>query len=830
MKKKKILLAVLASLCVAAGAAGITACSGGGGEAHDPALYAAYQTYATETENPKTYEEWVADLLARLGAGGSQGSEGPQGERGDDGEDGIDGEDGVGIDDVKMVEIEGKQYFEFRFSNGKIVRLAVDGTDRQETSSFTVTAVDNNGEPVADAYFNVGFTENYNRRLTKDGTATDNEREYFAAKTNAKGIATFYTFPEEYAAGYSVYLASPYSISSNGRTPAVPAGYAVDFGTSHGLNNTSAPFTQGEDGNYTVTVNFKIDNSWDSIGSDSLTYSRYATDPLNSDNITEINEPYVKRVQKGKYNYLSFSPYNVNVPGGDIPDETMDKIIEKARNAASGIYRFSFRAGNSSANVQLYAYDFTNGSYYVKNDDGSPADSLILQRSGSVPADGETLQAAYQRYKTAEGNGALSYNEWLAEYSATFTGGNYVDLHVEQDEASAVFCLGFVADINCDITVTVERTGEVTKWSNTYSKAGMPANEKHAMENDGRMIDVPLDSVIVRDDKGGYHLDSTTGPEIYVQLNNPTRANQNSMIQLADYSTPELEHASVFNYYTETVNEAANTGVRAYTDYTDVVKGYSALANGNGGYPVNDLLKTVLENFCRGFMGWSNYDEYWVAACYYYGAPSDGSEASPYDLTAGTNSVGLHSSGTTHLSFKPSDSNYYTVSSSAGTLNIDGGIVIDGTVYVYVQSSRGIEFTLAGSGNATVTIGTVAANRVIEYSVSDSQNPDGTFTETVSGTAENPVKRSGINVFRVNIDHSAYGGKVAVDWTAAPGGTGTYSITVYGSSTATVETGEAGSYTSVLGTTLTFSDTVPTRLWFDDTAGGTFFIKVTKLS
>ncbi len=249
MKKKRILLAALASICVAAGAAGMAACSNGG-ETHDPALYAAYQSYAATVENAPSYEDWIAELLSKLNDGGQKGDAGDKGDKGDkgdpgesgyDGKDGVDGEDGVGVDDVKMVEINGKQYFEFTFSSGKVVRLAVDGSDRQESVAFTINAVDNNGEPVADAYFNVGYTDNFNTRLTKAGTATDDSSQYCAVKSNPKGIATLYTFPEEYTGGYSVYLADPASIPGGTGVPNVPQGYTVDFGTSQGINNTSAP-------------------------------------------------------------------------------------------------------------------------------------------------------------------------------------------------------------------------------------------------------------------------------------------------------------------------------------------------------------------------------------------------------------------------------------------------------------------------------------------------------------------------------------------------------------------------------------------------------------
>ncbi len=833
--KKKIFVAALASLCVAVGAAGIAACGGNKeGNTHDPALYAAYQTYAAENENPKTYEEWVADLV-------SKGTQGDPGERGDDGKDGIDGEDGVGIDDVKMVEIQGKQYFEFLFSNGKIVRIAVDGSDRQVSTEFTVTAIDNNGNPVEDAYFNVGYTDSFSNRLTKDGASTTNSSAYYAAKTNAKGIATFFTFPEDLETDYSVYLADPYSISSDGRTPNVPEGYTVDFGKdSYGMNNLSAPFVKDQNGNYSATVNFVIDNSLNSLGSDAINYRRYVQNPLSSSDKTEesditvVTAPLVKKATRGKYNYLSFSPYFENRPSGELDDSQIQQIIQKAREAASGVYRFSFTASNSRANVQLNLFSFIGGNYYVKNDDGSPADTLVEQRSGKAPTDEKTLQAAYGRYQKAEGTSARSYAEWLPGYTATFSGGNYVDLTVEEDTASASFLLGFTTEINCDVTITVERIGNVTKWTDEYEVAKMPANQAAASKPNGRLLEVPLDSVIVRDSKGGYHLNSETGPEIYVQLKNATRANENSMLYLTDFSTPEVEHASVFNYYTSKLNPDTDTGVRTHTDYTTVVQGYAALANADGGYPVNDLLKTILENFCRGYIGWSNYDEYWVAACYYYGAPSDGSEASPYDLITGDNSVTLRASGTTYLSFRPTSAGYYSISVQGCTIgNVQNAINVDGTNYVYVSNS-GISFTVTGSGTATVTIGTIAAKNVIEYYVTETDipNPDpneegNIIVRVEHGTEETPLECVGSGIYQVNIDHSAYSDKIVVNFTVMFLADGKYKFEIFGSNTATIE---MNGVSFVSGNSVELSSEKAVKILIDDVNDGTFFIKITKIS
>lgn len=113
MKKKKVLLAIFASLCVAASAATFAACQNTNTDPMpDPALYAAYQTYAEGKEDPMTYEEWVADILDLLEQGGPQGPA---------------GKDGKGVQDINVVERDGKKYFEFVFSDGTTLELPMDG-------------------------------------------------------------------------------------------------------------------------------------------------------------------------------------------------------------------------------------------------------------------------------------------------------------------------------------------------------------------------------------------------------------------------------------------------------------------------------------------------------------------------------------------------------------------------------------------------------------------------------------------------------------------------------------------------------------------------------
>lgn len=821
MKKKKLFIALLASLCISAGAAGLVACSNDKGEAYDPALYAAYQRYAESTENAKSYEEWVADILDKLASGGAQGTQGergPQGddgERGDDGIDGIDGIDGVGIEDISYWYDENdKPYLQFTMTNGRIIRLAMDGSDRMETSAFTINAVDQNGNPVADAYFNVGYVINYvNTFLKKDGSITSEQNLSYAVKTNSHGVATFYTFPSQNVATYSVFAADPLSINSEGDIDPVPKGYSLSFGVDEllGMQKMSAEFTKVDEYNYSITVRFTTNNSWSSLydSSDDLKYSRYI-DTANNNNILVDYTPYVKRANNGMYNYFTFAPYKTpNVDSG------LDEAMALAKEAASGLYRISWKASNRNANVDLYLYSFVGGNYFARNSDGSPADSLVTMHSGNVPTDEKVLNELFRQ------SGLADYGSWYLQYARTYTGGNYVDVELSVEDATKPVSLGFVADMNCDVTISVERLGDVVPWTTVENTVQMPSNATPAANQVGRVTEVPLTSTTVKGNDGNYHVGTADGPVIYVQLKRGTRVNDLSMEFLAEYTVQDATQSVVRRTFVyDTVDEDAH--VRTRTDYTEVVKGYAALTNEDGLYPVNDVLKAVLEGYCQSMLGSQNYTEYWVAACYYYGPESDGTEANPYDLVTGDNTVKL-TGGSAYVSFKADSSNMYGFSATNGTVVGVTGIDVNGVTYVEIARNTAVLFRVTGTGDTvTVKVTEIAENHYLRYYESVMESGDTTIINE-HGTQANPINVSnGIAVpLRVTVNHYTYNNAVYIKLVAPLYMDGWYTISVYGSTTATIVDGDGE---SVIGKAIYLTNATPLILAIDDVDDGDFII------
>ena len=827
--KKKIILALLASLCVAASAAGITACSNkDSGSTRDPALYAAYQAYAADKDDPMTYEEWLADILAKFESGGEQG---PQGDVGDAGDS---------IETVNIITISDKDYYEFIFTSGRIIRLSIDGEDRQETTAFTINAVDLSGNPVADAYFNIGYYDAGRYQdlfLKKDGSIADNVSEAYAIRTDDSGKAIFNVFLTGEPQSYSVFIADPSTIQSADGRNGIPDGYSVSFGYDDilGMPKNSAPFAKEDDFSYSVTVNFRIDNSWATLYDENndLHYNRYVKS--GSSEITEDHTPYVKSVAKGKPNYFTLMPFPYNL---------INEIdLAKSYKAAEGVYRVTLTADNARADVELCLYDFYGTPQTIKtNSDSSPADSHVKMHSGNVPTDQTLLQERYEAYTSGEG--MLSYGAWLEDYAKTFSGSNYVDVEITEDFTGINFCLAYIADTDCEVTVTVKRIGDAAKWTMNEVTVPMPAGATKAQDNPGRVMLAPLDSAIVSDSKGNYHIDSVTGPMVYVQLKNATRANSYSMVYLADYQIEtdgkDDPHRTVFKYMTEEFNEATNSGVRTITDYSKVVLGYGNLANSDGLYPVNDILRTILEEYCRGY---SNDDNYWLAACSYYGPVPDGTEEAPYESTVGSTDITLNG-GSAYVYFTATTTGYYgfysedgsTLSGIEGTLVEDVAIEVTlpdyntevryfDVIYVEIAALQDIVFSVSKSGVSTANVTVLKLidgnHPVLKYDDSEAD-----LEHAAKGTAKNPYKDVLAGVLLVTVDLDAYNDYIEVDLMAPAFRNGNYKITVFGSATATVinESGE-----NLIGKTIALTSSTAVRIRITDLTSGTFILNVSRV-
>ena len=133
-KSRKILLSLLATLMVGAGALGLAACQPDNDISSEPIqqnqfcdVYDMYVTYAeAQGIEPVSYEEWLESIKGEKGDQGEQGEvgpQGPQGEKGDQGEQGPQGEQGVGIEKVEFDE-DGNLLITFTDGSTQMVEMS----------------------------------------------------------------------------------------------------------------------------------------------------------------------------------------------------------------------------------------------------------------------------------------------------------------------------------------------------------------------------------------------------------------------------------------------------------------------------------------------------------------------------------------------------------------------------------------------------------------------------------------------------------------------------------------------------------------------------------
>ena len=686
------------------------------------------------------------------------------------------------------------------------------------TNGFIIKAVDNNNSPVANAYFNIGFYDSSAANdvfLTNSGTSTIDRARAAILKTGADGYATLEVEVDS-GIDYKLYIADSTYLSQSGTTTAIPRGYSADL--------HSVDFTQSDDGIYTITANFILDNSWGALfdPTNNLVYSRYYPDFYKDELKVEYN-PYVKNAQAGQLNYFSFSPYRAPMPDEEVSQSVMVQILAKARLAASGRYKVSWTASDPSAEVNLNLYSFVGGNYFQSNEDGSPTETYVLMHTGDTPSfDEAQLQKYYGLYKSFYGSEAQTYEDWRASYLNSFTGTNYITLELSTDDSATVYSFGYTASKNCSVTITIERIGDASTWTSEEVIMEIPSGETKAENREGRVIDVPLsaNTQVVKGDDGYYRLGSKDGEIIYVQLNKSTRVNNLSMAYLAD--TANTDGRPQFVITEDVFNEANNSGIHYYYNYGNVVKGYAALANSDGLYPVNDLLKTVLEHFCKSMLGYNQYGaNYWLAACQYYGEIADGTENKPFDLVLGDNSITL-SNGSAWVAFTPTVSAYYEFN-----YNVPGSISAKNKYYVSLEAQTEFKFKVTGSGESVVlAVNSIPDNRHLRYYSTDASD-----SQIWHGTEKDPLNLNNLLVYMVTIDHSAYNAPITVSIKFPLSSlNGNYIIHVAGSKNYSVKVKAENGFIAYNGEAISLSNTVSTLIQLDSTADETFFIWVEKVS
>ncbi|MDE6000839.1 MAG: hypothetical protein K2G96_00735, partial [Clostridia bacterium] len=444
---------------------------------------------------------------------------------------------------VKSAQINSKSQFILKYEDNSTFIAGLvggnfifddNGTEKTvEVSVFTVTAVDQNGDPVKNAWIKLSYYDYANAEtITIESSQTNEDgKAYFAyvPQTNIK------------------YSASLADVETN-----VPAGYKLDLGTIYGMAKTSVEF----DANRQATMTFKYaPNDFLSAKKTEINYKRVYNSFTGR--AEETNEATEKILQANRYSYFVFAPYTA-----DSQNEN------RALSAATGKYRISVST-DPSANVVMYSYAGTVSYMSCDSETGIP--TAITAVTGNAPQD--------------------------AEDASVYTGTNYIDLNLYSAVVRGGNVFGVTVDKTCTVTITVERIGDAAEppvaETETVKVTGSPIK---CAEQSGTLTEVATDGSVnvVLGNDGYYHIGSKTGPILYVNLNKALR--RVAEVAIKDLPTQKLDSGEVIGerVFIFTAEYDENGFATLIKDYNNVIKTYSALCNSDGVYGVNQDLYDFL--------------------------------------------------------------------------------------------------------------------------------------------------------------------------------------------------------------------------------------------
>ncbi|MCH5147483.1 MAG: hypothetical protein J1F61_05735 [Clostridiales bacterium] len=173
-----------------------------------------------------------------------------------------------------------------------------------------------------------------------------------------------------------------------------------------------------------ATIEFVYSKGWNAYNTIYLPYRRYWTDQLNGTDIQEVGTTYnFTSSGDNLFDYLYFSPQQYDYKQGGTEEKNL-QIVENAKIACSGVYTITFTV-DRNANAELYYWNEEGvnlGAFHYTNPDGTPSNMYLTEKSGE---------------------------------------NNFVTVTISTAEGLRYYQLGIKTDIECNVTMTVERTGDI---------------------------------------------------------------------------------------------------------------------------------------------------------------------------------------------------------------------------------------------------------------------------------------------------------------------------------------------------------------------------------
>lgn len=520
-----------------------------------------------------------------------------------------------------------------------------DDDNKNNDSGYVVTAKDDKGNPVAGAWFEIGYmdsTEFVN--VSVDG-------KILAAQTDGNGKAEF-KFTPEAGKTYSAKTADPANI--NDARP-VPYGY---------LNEQS--YVQFKSGETTAEYQFKyVPNNFYYNESKQLDYKRVYD--AQSGGAKEEKGENKWSLEKNRHSYFYLLTYK------EVGGETAAEIAENQTNytvAASGKYEVSFKAVEASVTL----YSFYGGGYVSCDAEGIPS-----YKTQTVTSSSQSITLNL----TVNGNQARMPNYF----------GIYADKDCEIE--IEVKRVGDATEPNTDVETTeFEFTAPTEKFNDSADKL--------------TPVPIPNSRTFVKDGDGFYHIGSADGPLLLMTLTSKLeRIGELSLQELPSYKDKFVDNAQIFIFsdYDGDILTARTDYTKLIEEYSKWVNSdgvypvnddlYSFLQRFQqySGLDPNNRKDTWLIP-CQFYA-----DANGIAA------EGDGSVENPFVLIEAVNKLS-NTGASANLSFTASKDGAYAFVVKNGEVSTANGVKIDGVTYVAVKKGQTVKLALTGSianNNVTVT-------------------------------------------------------------------------------------------------------------------------------
>ena len=611
--------------------------------------------------------------------------------------------------------------------------------------AYTVTAKDNNNNPVKDVWFKIGYVDRTIWKFVPVTKTVDGKQVTLVAKSGEDGKAGFDFEPQE-GITYQVQLANPEDIGNNSRS--YPYGYkAITSSAVYPADTTSIEYSF----EYMPNGYYENDRK-------TLNYKRIYDEETKG--VKEIKDENKLTLTKDRYSYFVFQSYEALKGGGEQADELRTLYTQ----AAAGVYEISYST-TSSANITMFNFSATEAFCSVDSE-GKPT-------------------AKIDTVTSSESKITLS-------------------LTVYGNLSRAVQYFAIYADADCEVTINAVRKGDAKEPVIVETEDAEFTTPASKFENQpGKKLSLmPLDGnlEVVKGDDGYYHVGSKNGPLLLVNLTKTiSRAGETSIQQL-----PSASGRNVF-----VVGKYEGNTLVSKIDYSKLVNAYCAKVNSDGVYPVNDDLYTFLEEFKSQWITSVNSQYDWLIPCQYYApedgfeAKGEGTEEKPFVLLEGKSKLS-NTGASTWVSYTATMTGVYSFNPASGELAVPNGVISttkNGLLYITLKEGETVKMQL-NSASANTSVETVsAANGVLEASTREVKDAEGnTIVEPGPGSsATDALSVYKLGLFAYVIDENLTENGLYIKIPAIVDGT--YTLNVYGEGASVTLNGEAVSTITAVGGT-----------------------------